>query len=111
VRLACGSAGGHDVECVTVDESPGSVAPESEQQVRRIPVVARGDRLVGIIAMAGLAREADVDDDLQDTFEDISSERAFWNRPREYVPRGDRARTLAAARTQPTMRLMIRPGT
>jgi len=32
--------------------------------------------------MADLAREADVDDELQDTFEDISSERTFWSRLR-----------------------------
>lgn len=72
-----------EVECVTEDETLTSVLRlMSEHQVRRIPVVARGDRLVGIIAMADLAREADVDEELQDTFEDISSERAFWSRLR-----------------------------
>lgn len=72
-----------EVECVTEDESLTSVLRlMSEHQVRRIPVVARGDRLVGIIAMADLAREADVDEELQDTFEDISSERSFWSRLR-----------------------------
>jgi CBS domain-containing protein len=72
-----------DLECVTEDESLCSVLRlMSDHQIRRIPVVARGDRLVGIIAMADLAREADVDDDLQDTFEDISSERSFWSRLR-----------------------------
>jgi CBS domain-containing protein len=72
-----------EVECITEDETLTSVLRlMSEHQVRRIPVVARGDRLVGIIAMADLAREADVDDELQDTFEDISSERTFWSRLR-----------------------------
>jgi CBS domain-containing protein len=72
-----------DVECVTEEESLCAVLRlMSEHQVRRIPVVARDDRLMGIIAMADLAREADVDEDLQDTFEDISSERAFWSRLR-----------------------------
>jgi len=72
-----------DVECATEDESLCSVLRHmSNHQVRRIPVVARGDRLLGIIAMADLAREADVDEELQDTFEDISSERAFWSRLR-----------------------------
>jgi CBS domain-containing protein len=72
-----------EVECVTEDESLCSVLRlMSEHQVRRIPVVGRGDRLLGIIAMADLAREADVDEELQDTFEDISSERAFWSRLR-----------------------------
>jgi CBS domain-containing protein len=72
-----------EVECVTEDETLSSVLRlMSEHQVRRIPVVARGDRLLGIIAMADLAREADVDEELQDTFEDISSERSFWSRLR-----------------------------
>ena len=55
---------------------------ESPSPVARIPVVARGDRLVGIVSMADIAREADVDEELQDTFEDISSERSFWSRLR-----------------------------
>lgn len=72
-----------DVECVTENEDLHSVLRlMSEHQVRRIPVVARGDRLMGIIAMADLAREADVDEELQDTFDDISSERRFWSRMR-----------------------------
>ncbi len=72
-----------DVECATEDESLSSVLRHmSNHQVRRIPVVARGDRLLGIIAMADLAREADVDEELQDTFEDISSQRSFWSRLR-----------------------------
>ncbi|MBI2395373.1 MAG: CBS domain-containing protein [Deltaproteobacteria bacterium] len=72
-----------DVECVTEDESLHAVLRlMSEHQVRRIPVVARGDRLMGIIAMADVAREADVDEELQDTFDDISSERTFWSRMR-----------------------------
>jgi CBS domain-containing protein len=72
-----------DVECVTEEEDLHAVLRlMSEHQIRRIPVVARGDRLVGIIALADLAREADVDEDLQDTFEDISSERSFWSRLR-----------------------------
>lgn len=72
-----------EVECVTEDETVSAVLRlMSEHQIRRIPVVARGDRLVGIISMADIAREADVDEELQDTFEDISSERSFWARLR-----------------------------
>lgn len=72
-----------DLECVTEDEELHSVLRlMNEHQVRRIPVVARGDRLVGIIAIADIAREADVDEELQDTFEEISSERRFWSRMR-----------------------------
>jgi CBS domain-containing protein len=72
-----------DVECVTEDEPLDAVLRlMAQHQVRRIPVVARGDRLVGIIAMADIAREADADDELQDAFEEISSERSFWSRLR-----------------------------
>jgi CBS domain-containing protein len=72
-----------DVECVTEQHSLHDVLDiMSDHQVRRVPVVARGDRLVGIISMSDIAREADVDEDLQDTFEDISSRRGFWARLR-----------------------------
>jgi CBS domain-containing protein len=72
-----------DVECVTERDTLRDVLRlMSEHQVRRVPVVARGDRLVGIVSMADIAREADVDEDLQDTFEEISSERSFWSRLR-----------------------------
>jgi len=72
-----------EVECVTEHEDLHSVLRlMSEHQVRRIPVVARGDRLMGIISMADLAREADVDADLQETFDEISSARRFWSRMR-----------------------------
>lgn len=72
-----------DVECVTERESLDEVLHiMGEHQVRRVPVVASGDRLVGIISMADLAREADVDEQLQGTFEEISSERSFWSQLR-----------------------------
>ena len=72
-----------EVECVMERDTLDDVLRlMSEHQVRRVPVVAEGDRLVGIISMAGLAREADVDEQLQDAFEDISSERRFWTRLR-----------------------------
>ena len=72
-----------DVECVTEQDSLHDVLRlMAEHQVRRVPVVARGDRLIGIVSMADIAREADVDEELQDTFEEISSERSFWSRLR-----------------------------
>jgi CBS domain-containing protein len=72
-----------DVECVTEQHSLHDVLDlMSDHQVRRVPVVARGDRLVGIISMADIAREADVDEELQETFDDISSRRGFWARLR-----------------------------
>ena len=73
----------NDVECVTEEHSLHDILDiMSTKQVRRVPVVAKGDRLVGIISMSDVAREADVDEDLQDTFEDISSRRGFWSRLR-----------------------------
>ncbi len=72
-----------DVECVTERDSLDDVLRVmGEHQIRRVAVVAKDDRLVGIISMADLAREADVDERLQDTFEEISSERGFWSRMR-----------------------------
>ena len=72
-----------DVECVTEQDTLSDVLRiMSRHQVRRVPVVARGDRLVGIVSMGDIAREADVDDELQDTFEEISSDRGFWMRLR-----------------------------
>jgi CBS domain-containing protein len=70
-----------DVEAVTPDEELHDVVHlMGEHQVRRIPVVERGDRLIGIISMADVATRADFDEDLQDALEDISARRSFWSR-------------------------------
>lgn len=70
-----------DVEAVTPDEELRDVVHlMGERQVRRIPVVERGDRLVGIISMADVATRADYDEDLQDALEEISARRSFWSR-------------------------------
>ncbi|HET9452481.1 MAG TPA: CBS domain-containing protein [Aggregicoccus sp.] len=50
------------------------------EQVRRVPVVDREDRLVGIIAMADIANRAEQDDELQRALERISARRSFWAR-------------------------------
>ena len=72
-----------EVECVTEDESLQEVLEVMGQhQIRRVAVVASEDRLVGIISMADLAREADVDERLQEAFEEISAERSFWSKMR-----------------------------
>jgi CBS domain-containing protein len=72
-------------DLATVDEraSLDDVLREMElHRVRRICVTAEDDRLLGIVAMADLAREADVDVELQDAFLEISSDRSFWQRLR-----------------------------
>jgi CBS domain-containing protein len=75
-----GEAMTDDVECVTERDTLADVLRVmSEHHVRRVPVVARGDRLVGVISMADIAREADVDAELQDAFDEIASERRFWS--------------------------------
>lgn len=70
-----------DVECVLPDEELRDVVHlMGSRQIRRIPVVERDDRLVGIISMADVATRADYDEDLQDALEDISARRSFWSR-------------------------------
>ncbi len=69
-----------DVSAVTEDEPLTSVLDVmGRKQVRRVPVVDRNDRLLGIISMADIANRADYDEDLQDAFERISSRRSFWS--------------------------------
>jgi len=69
-----------DVSAVTEDEPLTSVLDlMGRKQVRRVPVVDREDRLLGIISMADIANRADYDEDLQDAFERISSRRSFWS--------------------------------
>jgi CBS domain-containing protein len=69
-----------DVSAVTEDEPLTSVLDlMGKRQIRRVPVVDRNDRLLGIISMADIANRADYDEDLQDAFERISSRRSFWS--------------------------------
>ncbi len=69
-----------DVSAVTEDEPLTSVLDlMGRKQIRRVPVVDRSDRLLGIISMADIANRADYDEDLQDAFERISSRRSFWS--------------------------------
>jgi CBS domain-containing protein len=68
-----------DVEAVTPNDTVRQVIElMGRTQVRRIPVVDRQDRLLGIISMADIANRADYDEDLQDALERISSRRSFW---------------------------------
>jgi CBS domain-containing protein len=70
-----------DVEAVRPDEELGDVVElMGRKQIRRVPVVNRDDRLVGIISMGDIANRADYDEDLQEALEKISAKRSFWSR-------------------------------
>lgn len=70
-----------ELEAVTGDEDVHALIElMGKKQVRRVPVVDRDDRLVGIVALADIATRADFDEELQDALERISSKRSFWSR-------------------------------
>jgi CBS domain-containing protein len=70
-----------DVDAVTPDEDiHGIITLMGRRQVRRVPVVERDDRLVGIISMADIATRADYDEELQQALDRISARRSFWSR-------------------------------
>ena len=70
-----------DVECVQPDEDIHSIISlMGKRQIRRIPVVERDDRVIGIISMGDIANRADYDEELQEALDRISSKRSFWSR-------------------------------
>ena len=70
-----------DLEVATPDDAlTDLIEMMGRKQVRRIPVVERDNRLVGIIAMADIATRAEFDEELQAALERISSRRSFWSR-------------------------------
>ena len=70
-----------DVECVHPDEDIHSIISlMGKKQIRRLPVVERDDRVIGIISMGDIANRADYDEELQEALNRISSKRSFWSR-------------------------------
>jgi CBS domain-containing protein len=70
-----------DIEVVSSRDSLSDVIHlMGRQQIRRVPVVGEGDRLVGIVSLADIANRADQDEELQKAFEKISGRRSFWSR-------------------------------
>lgn len=70
-----------DVECVHPEEDIHSIISlMGKRQIRRIPVVERDDRVIGIISMGDIANRADYDEELQEALDRISSKRSFWSR-------------------------------
>jgi CBS domain-containing protein len=63
-----------DIEAVTSDEDIKDVLDlMGHKQIRRIPVVDRDDRLVGIISMADVANRADHEEELEEALERVSA--------------------------------------
>jgi CBS domain-containing protein len=80
-QLHAGDVMTDDVECVHPDEDLFSIIElMGKRQIRRIPVVDRGDHLIGIISLGDIAQRADYDEEVQDALERISSRRSFWKR-------------------------------
>lgn len=66
--------------CSPDDRLTEAVRVMGEENVRRLPVVDRDDRLKGMLSMTDVAREAEVDYALQEALEQIASKRSFWSR-------------------------------
>lgn len=80
-QLRAGDVMTDDVECVHPDEDIHSIITlMGKRQIRRIPVVERDDRVIGIISMGDIANRADYDEELQEALDRISSKRSFWSR-------------------------------
>jgi CBS domain-containing protein len=80
-EMSAGEVMTDDIEAVTPDEQVRDVIElMGERQIRRIPVVDRDDRLLGIISMGDVASRADYDEELQEALERVSSKRSFWAR-------------------------------
>jgi len=80
-QLRAGDVMTDDVECVHPDEDIHSIiSVMGKKQIRRIPVVERDDRVIGIISMGDIANRADYDEELQEALDRISSKRSFWSR-------------------------------
>src|SRR4029453_8931298 len=68
-----------DVSAGTEDEPLTPVLDlMGRKQIRRVPVVDRNDRLLGIISMADIANRADYNEDLPAAFGAISPRRPVW---------------------------------
>jgi CBS domain-containing protein len=70
-----------EVEAVLPHETlPAVILLMGRHQLRRVPVVERDDRLVGIVSMADIATRAEHDEELQEALHRISARRSFWSR-------------------------------
>jgi CBS domain-containing protein len=51
-----------------------------DKQVRRIPIVNEGSRLLGMVSIGDVAVETEADRELAEALEDISKETSFWGK-------------------------------
>jgi CBS domain-containing protein len=66
----------NEIEAVTSDEPvEGVIELMGRRQVRRVPVVDRDDRLIGIVSMGDIATRADYDEELREALERVSARR------------------------------------
>jgi CBS domain-containing protein len=70
-----------EVEAVTPETSVRDIIQlMGKKQIRRVPVVDRNDRMLGMISMADVATRANEDEELQEALDRISKRRSFWSR-------------------------------
>ncbi len=70
-----------EIEAVTPDEPVREIIHlMARRQVRRVPVVDRQDRLLGLISMVDIANRAERDEDLQEAMVQVSRRKSFWRK-------------------------------
>ncbi len=70
-----------EVEAVTPEEPVREIIHlMAKKQVRRVPVVDRQDRLLGLISMVDIANRAEKDEELQDAMVQVSRRKSFWRK-------------------------------
>jgi CBS domain-containing protein len=63
-----------DVQCCFEDDQIDDVMQKmQDSQIRRVPVMDRQNRLVGMVSLGDLATKTGADDEVQDTLENIST--------------------------------------
>ena len=62
------------------DRVVDAIRKMGDKQVRRIPIVNEGGRLLGMVSMGDVAVETEADRELGEALEDISKESSFWTK-------------------------------
>jgi CBS domain-containing protein len=68
-----------EVECVDLEADVAEVIEKmARHRVRRVPVVDRNERIVGLVSLEDLVRRADVHEELQMLLARTAGRRSFW---------------------------------